>query len=84
MREQIRRPLGIVVVSVLLVALAAGAALAADITCTGGPCDGTPDPDNIHGSQQVDLIRAMGGSDRIDGNPGDDTINGGPDDEILT
>jgi Ca2+-binding RTX toxin-like protein len=61
--------------SVLLVAFA-GVALAAVITCTGGRCEGTPEDDEINGTQVVDLIFALGGDDDVDALDGQDELNG--------
>jgi Ca2+-binding RTX toxin-like protein len=64
-----------VVGSVLLVAFA-GVALAAVITCTGGRCEGTQEPDDITGTEVRDRIFALGGGDFVQAFGGDDEING--------
>ena len=79
MRQQIRRPLSIVVVSVLLVALAAGAALAAVVSCVPGAttCSGTTQDDQITGTDGVDSINASFGSDEVYAQGGADYVRGG-------
>jgi Ca2+-binding RTX toxin-like protein len=59
-----------------------GVAVAANVTCDGGPCEGTDRPDNIAGSNERDLIFAFGNRDRVDGREGNDDLHGGdgPDD----
>ena len=85
MRQQIRRPLGIVVVSVLLVALAAGAALAAVVTCVPGAttCSGTTQDDHITGTNGVDRINAGYGNDEVYAQGGADYASGGPGQDQL-
>jgi Ca2+-binding RTX toxin-like protein len=65
-----------VVGSVLLVA-SAGVALAANITCLGGPCVGTEQNDRITGSQVDDEIHALGGRDEVTARGADDPVEGG-------
>jgi Ca2+-binding RTX toxin-like protein len=64
-----------VVVSVLLVG-SAGVALAADVFCTGGPCEGTELDDFITGTAQSDQIFALGGFDVVFALAGQDELNG--------
>lgn len=71
-----RGPIAILLASMLLVALTAGAALAANITGTtaadvigAGPYKGT----SLTGA---DVIRSLGGDDRVDAYTGNDTIYG--------
>ena len=79
-----RGPIAILLVSMLLVALTAGAALAANISGTAGvdligagPYKGT----SLSGD---DEIRALAGNDRVDAFTGNDKIFGGDgDDELL-
>jgi Ca2+-binding RTX toxin-like protein len=79
------RPIAVFVVSALLVALAAGAALAATFTCAGGvpagqtraPCPGaTATDDTITGSIDPDNIEAMAGDDTVKAREGNDRIDG--------
>jgi hypothetical protein len=65
MRKQIGRSLAVLMVSGLLVALAAGAALAATINCPGGDCFGTPRPDTMWESSTHDNILGLRGPDSI-------------------
>jgi Ca2+-binding RTX toxin-like protein len=80
------------------VMLAATAAIAATITCTGGLCSGTPQRDEITGSTsadaiiakaRVDIVRARAGNDYVQlgggGTPVDkEFVEGGRgDDELL-
>jgi hypothetical protein len=85
MRKQIRRPLGIVVVSVLLVALAAGVALAAVVSCVPGAttCSGTTQDDHITGTNGVDNIYASYGNDEVYAKSGADIVKGGPGQDSL-
>jgi Ca2+-binding RTX toxin-like protein len=56
------------------IALFATAAIAAAVTCTGGPCEGTPDRDTITGSGSRDVITARGGVDLVDALGGNDEV----------
>jgi Ca2+-binding RTX toxin-like protein len=62
---------------VLTLLLASGVALAANISCLGGPCVGTAENDQITGSQVDDKIRALGGRDDVTARGGDDLVYGG-------
>lgn len=53
----------------VLAALLAGAAFAANLTGTNGP-------DTIRGTAQADFIKGFGGNDKLYGNLGNDTIYG--------
>ena len=71
-----------------MLVLAAGVALAQQpqpepptITCTGGVCSGTEDPDLILGTDGLDLIFARGGADGVNGQAGTDLVFGGPGDD---
>src|SRR5215211_6694982 len=61
----------------------AGVALAAVITCTGGRCDGTNNPDQITGSPLRDRIFALAGADQVQARAGDDELNGGPNRDFI-
>jgi Ca2+-binding RTX toxin-like protein len=61
----------------LLVALCAGVALAAVLTCSGGRCEGTLKDDAIEGSDERDIIYAKDGRDNVDAGGGNDTVYGG-------
>ncbi len=87
-----RRMARVVAVGALMVALFATAAYAATITCTGGPCSGTNNNDQITGSPARDQIDALRGADTVDalaqndtvyGRGAGDTIEGGADDDTL-
>jgi len=68
----------------LAVLLAAGVALAAEISCpTGenGLCEGTEEGDSMRGTNAVDRIRALGGDDVLIGFRGKDRLNGGSDND---
>jgi Ca2+-binding RTX toxin-like protein len=69
----------------LMLALAAGAALAGPplICPSGGLCVGTPQPDTITGSGNVDQIFALEGNDFVDGWGGNDLIYGNEDADTL-
>ena len=63
----IRRPFAVLMVSMLLVVVAAGAALAITKTCTGNNnyCFGTANPDTIYDGPGSDIINARAGGDVI-------------------
>ena len=71
----------------LLVVLAAGVAVAQPqpepptITCSGGVCLGTEDPDLILGTNGFDLILARGSADGVNAQAGNDLVFGGPGDD---
>jgi Ca2+-binding RTX toxin-like protein len=71
-----RRTLLLLSTTVLALLLACGVALAANITCPGGPCVGTEQNDRITGSQVDDTIQALGGRDHVTGRMGDDFVDG--------
>jgi len=50
---------------VVALLLAGGVALAANIQCQGGLCVGTEQNDRITGSQEIDVIQALGGRDDV-------------------
>src|ERR687894_579564 len=62
----------------LLVALCAGAALAATLVGTNDPdrIVGTPNNDRIEGQGGADFVEGGGGSDLLLGGSGDDHLNG--------
>jgi len=76
-------------VTLLLAAVAAalvltsGIALAAVISCPGGLCFGTPEPDTISGSGVNDEIHALAGNDFVDGFAGNDEVLGDQDSDEL-
>ncbi len=59
-------------VIVLALVVGSGAALAATISCDGGVCEGTNDPDKLTGSASRDVMYGRAGNDRLRGNGGDD------------
>ncbi len=62
----------------MLLCFAAGVALAMEVTCTGGLCEGTNREDTITGSPQNDTILAKRGGDTvISSQSGADTVQGG-------
>jgi Ca2+-binding RTX toxin-like protein len=71
------RTMTIALVAVMLLALAAGVALAANIKGTQG------DDPNLEGTQDADVIRALGGNDTAKGLEGNDKIYGGAGDDDL-
>ena len=73
----------LLVVTVALL-LAGGTVLAKNITCTGGPCNGTKRADQITGSVVADTINGRGGADTIEGGNGNDTIDGGGGNDTIT
>jgi hypothetical protein len=81
--ERIRRPVALFVVSVLVVALSAGAAWAANVNGTSGNDIIGPGPFNGVSLDKADLIRALQGNDTVDGFTGNDTIEGGEGEDNL-
>jgi hypothetical protein len=72
----VRRTILLLSTMMLALLLASGVALAANITCLGGPCAGTEENDRITGSLFDDLIQAKGGRDHVSARPGDDEVFG--------
>jgi hypothetical protein len=73
-----RRALIIVVAGALLLALTAGVALAATLTCQPNqPCVGTNDDDQITGTSGVDTIFSLAGRDSVDALGGNVQTSGG-------
>jgi hypothetical protein len=80
------RTVKLILMGALMLALAAGAALAAaPLICPsgGGLCVGTPEADTITGSGNVDQIFALEGDDFVDGWGGNDLIYGNEDADTL-
>jgi hypothetical protein len=80
------RTVKLILMGALMLALAAGAALAGPpLICPngGGLCVGTPQPDTITGSGNVDQIFALEGNDFVDGWGGNDLIYGNEDADTL-
>jgi hypothetical protein len=67
MSRRIRMPIAVLVVSMLMVVVAAGAALAATRYCTGygDYCYGTDNPDTIYDGNGTDIIQARAGGDVV-------------------
>jgi Ca2+-binding RTX toxin-like protein len=69
-------------------ALVASAAVALaglpNVICTGGPCSGTPGPDEIAGTGQRDVITAKAGSDYVEALEGNDKVDLGPGNDEVT
>jgi Ca2+-binding RTX toxin-like protein len=59
--------LALVLGALLAMLIAGGVALAADITCSANPCEGTPNSDIIIGTAAQDRIDAMSGNDKVYG-----------------
>jgi Ca2+-binding RTX toxin-like protein len=79
-----RRAIAILLVSMLLVALTAGAALAANINGTAATDLIGPAPYKGTSLTGNDVVRSLGGNDRVDPYLGNDTVYGGEgDDEVL-
>jgi len=77
---------------VVMVVVAAGVALAANITCDGGGCLGTNAADTITGSNSgdvitaasgADIVNARGGNDTVYGDNNGDTLNGGANSDYI-
>ena len=86
-KQVVGRALPLLTLTGTSLVLAAGVALAANITCppqTGGvECVGTNNDDEITGTAKDDIIRGRRGNDLVDGGPDNDMIRGGPDDDTL-
>jgi Ca2+-binding RTX toxin-like protein len=76
----------VALVAAVLLALTAGAALAAlaapidckpnaDPNSSGYDCKGTPDPDTMNGTSGPDYMTGLAGNDTLNGNDGDDKID---------
>ena len=67
MSRRTRMPLVVLVVSMLMVVVAAGTALAATRYCTGhgNYCYGTANPDTIYDGPGSDIIQARAGGDLV-------------------
>jgi Ca2+-binding RTX toxin-like protein len=79
-----RRTILLLSTMMLALLLASGVALAANITCLGGPCVGTEQNDRITGSMEDDVIQALGGRDHVTGRGGDDQVDGGGGGDEIT
>jgi Ca2+-binding RTX toxin-like protein len=82
----------ILAVMALALTMGAGVAYAANVQCDGGVCVGTPEDDEITGSQQRDEIfglegdddiRARGGFDVVKADGGRDELRGGEQGDTL-
>lgn len=71
------------VLVVLALVVGSGAALAATISCDGGLCEGTKDPDKLTGSAAQDVMYGFRGDDKLYGNGGDDRMYGGERRDLL-
>jgi hypothetical protein len=71
----------VALVAAMLLALSMGAALALDINCTGGFCEGTDEDDTMNGTDQTDEMFARGGNDKLNAADGNDSAFGGPGDD---
>ncbi len=70
-------------VEMLLLALAAGVTLAAEVACMGGACTSTRNQDSITGTDTPDEIRALGGRDFVDGRGADEICGDGGGDRLF-
>jgi RTX calcium-binding nonapeptide repeat (4 copies) len=87
-----RSVLLLAVVSLVLVLLASGVALALTINCDGGKCVGTTNKDSMYGSsmrdtifglKRADLMRGNGGADTVNGDGGRDRLSGGKANDVV-
>ncbi len=69
-----RRAMLVVAAVVGILVVGSGVALAAAITCAANPCLGTPDPDNIQGTNNYNEIYASAGNDFVSPLGGCDTV----------
>jgi Ca2+-binding RTX toxin-like protein len=82
-KMMMRRAIVLLAIVMVALGLAAGVALAADITCTGGPCNGTNGDDMITGSEFDDQIFGKNGNDVMWGMQGSDRLNGAKGNDTL-
>jgi hypothetical protein len=88
MRERIRRALAVLTLSVMMVTLLAGAAMAQnELTCGDRDdypfCYGTSVSDRMFGTNYVDIFFAYGGNDIILPGAGTDVVYAGPGNDIV-
>jgi Ca2+-binding RTX toxin-like protein len=74
---EVRRVLWVTVMGAVLVVVLAGVALAKDIACDGGRCEGTNRADTIIGSDRRDVIFTLDGFDEVFAGAGEDELHGG-------
>jgi hypothetical protein len=79
-----RRPAALLAATVTLFALLAAVAYAAVIQCTGNPCVGTDEPDQITGTLQRDRIFARDGADDVIARQGNDYVKAGAGDDGVS
>jgi Ca2+-binding RTX toxin-like protein len=78
------RPTGLILVLVLLGAMVlSGVALAATITCSTNPCEGTSGPDTLIGNANKNLIEGNPGADHIVGKGAADKLYGNRDNDEV-
>ena len=78
------RPTGLILAMMsLVVMLLSGVALAATITCTTNPCEGTSGPDTLVGNASKNLIEGNPGADYIAGKGAADTLYGNRDNDEV-
>jgi Bacterial Ig-like domain/RTX calcium-binding nonapeptide repeat (4 copies)/Haemolysin-type calcium binding protein related domain len=75
-RIMMRRTVLLVVTTALALIAAGGIALAATVTCTTNPCEGTPDGDVITGTSNAETINGRAGNDEVFARDANDTLNG--------
>jgi Bacterial Ig-like domain/RTX calcium-binding nonapeptide repeat (4 copies) len=75
-RIMMRRTVLLLATTVLALFAAGGIALAATLTCTTNPCDGTTDDDVITGTLNAETINGKAGNDEISARDANDTLNG--------
>jgi Ca2+-binding RTX toxin-like protein len=91
-----RRTTTVTLVAAVLLALTAGAALAATISCpnadgrSGYDCEGTVDADTMNGTPGPDYMAGLAGHDTLNGFDGEDkiaaqgdTVSGGPGNDAI-
>lgn len=74
--KKMRRATAVLMVGMLLLALAPGVALAAEVASSDGACTGTRNQDSITGTDTTDEILALGGKDFVDARGGADEVHG--------
>lgn len=86
-----RRTTTVTLVAAVLLALTAGAALAATIACPNAEpgisgyrdCEGTPNGETMNGTPGQDLMNGNAGNDTLKGFDGDDELDGGEGEDTV-
>ena len=81
--DGMRKAILLLVTMVAAVLVAGGVALAGVTKTCPTNCSGTQDPDTLNGSTNANVIKALGGGDRVHGWRGNDTLYGNPGNDAI-